>query len=90
LLSYDEVAQRISAVIGETITHYSLTFDELVARHIANGLSEPYAQTLSFMDLIIADGAEDRITDGLAQLVDEPPVTFLQFVSHNASVWKRR
>jgi len=41
LLSYDEVAQRISAVIGETITHHSLTFDELVARHIANGLSEP-------------------------------------------------
>jgi hypothetical protein len=26
----------------------------------------------------------------LAQLVDEPPVTFLQFVSHNASVWNRR
>jgi hypothetical protein len=25
----------------------------------------------------------------LAQLVDEPPVTFLQFVSHNASVWNR-
>ena len=89
LLSYDEVAQRISAVIGETITHYSLTFDELVARQVANRLSEPHAQTLAFMDLIIADGAEDRITDGLAQLVDEPHVTFLQFVSHNASVWNR-
>jgi ergot alkaloid biosynthesis protein len=87
LLSYDDVATRISGVIGETITHYSLTFDELVARHIRNGLTEPHAQTLAFMDLIIADGAEDRITTGLAQLVAEPPVTFDQFVTQNASLW---
>jgi len=89
LLNYDEVAQRIGGVIGETITHYSLTFDELVARHVANGLSEPHAQTLAFMDLTIADGAEERITTGLAQLLAEPPVTFDQFVAHDASLWIR-
>jgi ergot alkaloid biosynthesis protein len=89
LLSYDEVARRISGAIGEVVTHHPLTFDELVARHVANGLIEPHAQTLAFMDLIIAEGAEDRITNGLAELVTEPPVTFDQFVAHAAPSWNR-
>jgi ergot alkaloid biosynthesis protein len=87
LLSYGEVAQRISAAIGETVTHRSLTFDELVARHVANGLSEPLAQTLAFGDLVIAENAEDRTTTGLAQLVPEPPVAFDQFVADNTQLW---
>ncbi len=90
LLSYDEVARRISDAIGETVTHYPLTFDELVARHVAHGLIEPHAQSLAFMDLIIAEGAEDRITNGLAELVSEPPVTFDQFVANAAPSWNRR
>jgi len=89
LLSYDEVARRISDAIGETVTHYPLTFDELVARHVAHGLIEPHAQSLAFMDLIIAEGAEDRITNGLAELVSEPPVTFDQFVANAAPSWIR-
>jgi len=57
----------------ETVTHYPLTFDELVARHVAHGLIEPHAQSLAFMDLIIAEGAEDRITNGLASLSPNHP-----------------
>jgi ergot alkaloid biosynthesis protein len=87
LLSYDEVAQRISGAIGETVTHHSLTFDEIVARQVANGLSEPHAQTLALGDLVIAENAEDRRTTGLAQLVSEPPVTFDQFVAENTRLW---
>jgi hypothetical protein len=41
------------------------------------------------MDLIIAEGAEDRITNGLAELVSEPPVTFDQFVANAAPSWIR-
>jgi ergot alkaloid biosynthesis protein len=89
LINYDEVARRISDAIGETVVHHSLTFDELVARHVANGLIEPHAQTLALMDLIIAEGAEDRTTTRLAELSSEPPVTFDQFVAHAAPSWNR-
>jgi len=87
LLSYDEVAQRISRAIGDNVTHHSLTFDEVVARQVANGLSEAHAQTLAFGDLVIAENGEDRRTAGLAQLVSEPPVTFDQFVADNVRFW---
>lgn len=87
LLSYDEVAQRIGNAIGETVTHHSLTFDEIVARQVAKGLSESHAQTLALGDLVIAQNGEDRLTTGLAQLVSEPAESFDQFVADNARLW---
>lgn len=87
LLSFDDVAQRISQAIGETVTHRSLTFEERVARQVANGLSEAHAQTVALGDLVIAENGEDRMTTGLAELVSAPPVTFDTFVAQNARRW---
>lgn len=87
LLNYDEVAKRISGAIGEPVTHRVLTFEELVARQVANGLSEPHAQTVALGDLVVAEGAEDRTSTGLAQLVSAPPVIFDQFVARNSGLW---
>jgi ergot alkaloid biosynthesis protein len=86
-LSYDQVAERISSAIGRTVTHVPLSFDELVARHMASGLIESHAQTLAFMDLAIATGAEDRVTEDMKQLVAEPPVTFDTFVAEHVRSW---
>lgn len=87
LLSFDDVAQRISQAIGQTVTHRSLTFEERVARQVANGLSEAHAQTVALGDLVIAENGEDRMTTGLAELVSAPPVTFDTFVAQNARRW---
>ena len=86
-LSYDDVARRLSSALGVTITHHHLTFDELVARHMANGLTEIQAQTLAIMDLVIADGAEDRVTGHVKMLTGHDPVSFDQFVGDNIAAW---
>jgi len=88
-LSYDDIAQRFSATLGVTITHRHLTFDELVARHVANGLTEVQAQTIAILDLVIADGAEDRITRHVEELTHCPPVSFDEFAGDNITTWLR-
>jgi ergot alkaloid biosynthesis protein len=87
-LSYDQVAEHISMALGTTVTHARLNFDELVARHVALGLSEPHAQTLAFMDLAIEGGAEDRVTHDLEKLAPGRPVTFAEFVTQNMTLWR--
>jgi ergot alkaloid biosynthesis protein len=89
LLSFSDVAQRLSTALGVTITHHALTFDELVARHLANGLTEIQAQTFAIIDLVIARGAEDRMTGHLEHLIQRAPVSFDQFVGDNIAAWSR-
>jgi ergot alkaloid biosynthesis protein len=86
-LSYDDVAQRLSSALGVTITHHPLTFDQLVARHMTNGLTETEAQTVAILDLVIADGAEDRVTGHVESLTEEAPVSFDRFVGDNVAAW---
>jgi ergot alkaloid biosynthesis protein len=86
-LNYSDVAQRLSSALGETITHHPLTFDELVARHIANGLTELQAQTIAIIDLVVADGAEDRVTGQLEDLTQRAPITLDQFIGDNIAAW---
>jgi ergot alkaloid biosynthesis protein len=88
-LSYDDVARRLSSALGVTITHHPLTFDELVVRHMANGLTESQAQTLAIMDLVVAEGAEDRVTGHVEALTQLEPVSFDQFVDDNIATWSR-
>ncbi len=87
LLSYDDVAQRLTTALGVGIAHHSLTFDEVVARQMTLGLTEERAQSLAIMDLVIADGAEDRITNGVEVLTQRTPVPFDQFVRDNIAAW---
>jgi ergot alkaloid biosynthesis protein len=86
-LSYCDVARQLSSALGVTITHHPLTYDELVARHLANGLTEIEAQTLAIMDLVIADGAEDRVTYHVEGLTQHAPLSFDQFVGEHLAAW---
>jgi hypothetical protein len=54
---------------------------------MANGLSESEAQSLAIMDLVIADGAEDRVTTLVEQVTGSEPVSFDRFVTENVAVW---
>jgi len=54
---------------------------------MANGLTEIQAQTLAIMDLVIADGAEDRVTGHVKMLTGHDPVSFDQFVGDNIAAW---
>lgn len=62
-LSYDDVAQHLTDVSGQKISHVRLTVAELAKRYEGFGLPASYAMTLAALDDNISKGTEDRITD---------------------------
>ena len=89
-LSYDEVAARISTVVGRKISHHRLTPDLLAARYRSGGLGPIYAQTLAAMDAAVARGAENRVTTCVESVTGQPPSTFGAFTEANATAWNAR
>lgn len=87
-LSYDQVAEGISAAVGAAVTHVRLSFEDLAARYAASGLAEERAQTLAFGDLVVATGDHDRLTPDLEALIGQPPVTFQAFAAESAPAWR--
>lgn len=79
-LSYDEVADAISARIGRHVRHCRLTVDELTDRYAGFGISRSYALTLAGMDEAIARGAEDRITLEVEKITGRPANTLANFL----------
>ncbi len=79
-LSYDDVAARISAVVGRPIRHRKLSISELTRLYVGIGLPEDYAPMLAGMDEAIASGSEDRVTNEVAQMTGRPPHSFQSFL----------
>jgi ergot alkaloid biosynthesis protein len=86
-LSYDDVARHVSAAMGVPVSHHAVTFDQLVARHVATGMDEARAQALAIIDLVIAEGTEDRVTDSLEKMTKRAPVSIDEFARDNVAAW---
>ncbi|MCI3131908.1 ergot alkaloid biosynthesis protein [Phenylobacterium aquaticum] len=86
-LSYDQAAREIGEAAGRRIEHVRLSVEALAARHVAAGLPPMTAQILAGMDALIADGAEDRVTDAVEVLTGAPPMGLAAFCRAAASVW---
>ncbi|KAK0436739.1 hypothetical protein EV421DRAFT_2086463 [Armillaria borealis] len=61
LLSYDDVAAIFTEVLGRKISHTRITVEELKKRYLAFGLPEDYAEMLSSLDDLNANGVEEKI-----------------------------
>ncbi|MEN3748942.1 NmrA family NAD(P)-binding protein [Sphingomonas sp. HF-S3] len=88
-LSYDAVAQHISAVAPRPVVHCRLTVDALVRRHIGLGLPAPYAEALARMDDAIAQGSEDRVTTQVEQVTGRQPTRLADFLAAHRSAYHR-
>lgn len=88
-ISYDQVAAVISQAIGRRITHTHVSMEEMADRLMRRGIPEGHARMLAYGYQTIATGAADRTTDVVQALTGRPPVTFRQFATANADVWRR-
>ncbi|MEU6314012.1 NmrA family NAD(P)-binding protein [Streptomyces sp. NPDC047014] len=70
-LSYDEVAAVFSQVTGRPVAHRHLSHADLRDR-LAAAMPAEFAGLLADMDLAIAGGAEDRVTDAVHRLTGRP------------------
>ncbi len=87
-LSYDDVANTLSDILGKPVTHHHLSEADLAARHMAAGLPGAYATTLAAMDRKIAAGSEDRVTDAVLRIAGRPGRALSDFVTDNRPVWR--
>jgi uncharacterized protein YbjT (DUF2867 family) len=86
-LSYAEAAGAISRASGRTIIHVPRSAEAIAAGFVSRGQPPVAAQLLAAMDLMIAAGGEDRVTDAVTRLTGRPPLDFEGFAAANAGVW---
>lgn len=86
-LSYDQVAQSLSDVLGRVVEHRRLSVGNLAARYAGLGLPQGYANTLASMAAAIAAGSENRVTDGISRTLGRPANSLADFVAANAQRW---
>lgn len=89
LLSYDDVASRLSVACGRRIEHRALTEHALADRLAAGGLPANYAPILAAMDTAIAGGSEERLSPAVEQILGRSPRSFSAFAEGAAAAWKK-
>ena len=69
----------MTEVTGRLVVHRSLSYEQMRDR-LAAQIPEEFAAMLAGLDRAIAEGAEDRVTDGVQRLTGRPARTFRAFL----------
>ncbi|BBY26968.1 NAD-dependent epimerase/dehydratase family protein [Mycolicibacterium sediminis] len=80
-LSYDDVAKVIAHASGHPVAHVAIDVDQIRRIYTADGMPPDYAGMLAGLDALIADGAEDRVTDSVLRLTGVAPRSFEEFAA---------
>ncbi|KAK0207009.1 hypothetical protein DFS33DRAFT_1318412 [Desarmillaria ectypa] len=89
LLSYNEVAEIFTEILGRKITHVKLTQLEMAEWFTkATGMPEEYANMLALMDVHIAKGAEETLDDTVLRVTGRSPIQFSTFAKSVRQVWE--
>ncbi|MFD2700964.1 ergot alkaloid biosynthesis protein [Paenibacillus shunpengii] len=87
-LSYEDISQIITKVIGRNVTHQSISSEELTRSWLAAGLNKTYAEIMTELDRRIREeGTEDLRTDTVVRLTGKEPISFHRFAEKHASLW---
>jgi uncharacterized protein YbjT (DUF2867 family) len=86
-ISYDTVARLIGEAAGRPVAHRRISAEELAAWYRSIDRPALLAQMLGMMDVMIAGGAEDRVTGGVLELTGRPPTDFGAFARANGALW---
>lgn len=78
-ISYREAAEIITDVTGRPVTHRAVEAPELLAQ--LSAYPPEFATILAALDIAIAGGAEDRVTDTVARVTGRPARDFRTFAS---------
>ncbi|KAH9997176.1 putative ergot alkaloid A [Xylariaceae sp. FL0662B] len=86
-LTYHDLAETFTSVLGRQITYHELSEAELAARFERFGVPADYAATLAAMDGPVRAGAEDRVNGVVAEVTGRAPRRFRDFVLEKRDVW---
>jgi uncharacterized protein YbjT (DUF2867 family) len=78
-LSYDELAQELSVVLGRSISHISLPAEDLKHGMLAGGLPEAIADRMLDLERYYREDQANRITHDIQQVTGQEPRRFAQY-----------
>ncbi|KAG6140330.1 hypothetical protein E4U28_003448 [Claviceps purpurea] len=91
LLTYDEVAQALTGVLGRKITHTKMTEGELAEKLMEEGVTPEEAYMHAAMDSMIKSGSEERVvSDEVKEWTGVKPRGFINFALSEKAAWRAR
>ncbi|ODM17925.1 hypothetical protein SI65_06713 [Aspergillus cristatus] len=87
LLTYDEIALKLSAALGREIQHVSLSGEDRYQGLVSAGVSEYYARLLTNLETAAATGFETHLNDEVEKVTGRPPKSFDVFAQENRAAW---
>ncbi|KAF9266121.1 NAD(P)-binding protein [Marasmius fiardii PR-910] len=88
LLSYDEIAAKISKVIGSKVVHVKLDERERAKVMVQFGAPEPYANFLAKIEAVFGSGrVKEVVYDDVQRVTGQPPESFDSFAERNKAIW---
>jgi uncharacterized protein YbjT (DUF2867 family) len=88
-LTYDEVADELSKVLGRVIRHVSLPAADLKTGMLAEGMPETIADRMLDLERYFRDDCASTITDDVTRVTGKAPRRFADYVRDTAAtgVW---
>jgi uncharacterized protein YbjT (DUF2867 family) len=83
LLSFDDIAQQFTAVLGKKVTFSSITPTEFASSMAAAEVPEDVTSLLNFLFTEVLDGRNEYVTDGVEQALGRKPKSFISFIEAN-------
>jgi uncharacterized protein YbjT (DUF2867 family) len=79
-ITYDELAQELSTVLGHAISHISLPPEDLKQAMLAEGMPEAIADRMLDLERYYREDKANRITNDIQQVTGQEPRRFAQYV----------
>ncbi|KAJ5958563.1 uncharacterized protein N7479_005713 [Penicillium vulpinum] len=89
LLTYDEVAEKLSAALDRPIEHIKLSGDQRYEGLVSVGVSEYYARFLTNLETAASTGFETRMNATVEKVTGRAPRTLDLFAHDNRGAWER-
>jgi nucleoside-diphosphate-sugar epimerase len=88
-LTYDDMANELSQVLGRAISHINLPAADLRAGMLAEGMPEALADRMLDLERYFRENRAGLITDDVRQVTGREPRRFSEFVRETAAagVW---
>ncbi len=85
-LTYDELANELSKVLGRSISHINLSPPDLKNGMLAEGIPEEIADRMLDLERYFREGQASRITNDIKQVTGRDPRRFAQYARDCASL----
>ncbi|GAD92332.1 hypothetical protein NFIA_095230 [Paecilomyces variotii No. 5] len=87
LLTYDDIAEKLSTSLGRRIEHVNLSSEDRYQNLVDAGASDYYARFLVNLETAASGGFETHMNDDVLQVTGRPPKSFDLFAQQYRAVW---